>query len=303
MTSKRNRDIHYLAANKRLGGIANSEVIPTIDSYKTVGELQSGDMVFNYYGMPTKVGILPEDSEVEVYNVIFEDGRSVKMSKDQMIYYAHADKFSRDDDASLYEHKSLADACLDYERCNGIAVPTIYAVRPDAETENMFVDDDDPYHIGQLVAKGDRELKDDFLFVELSCRHAIIKGLFDEKGDIDEYGVTLSCDDITSKSVWIVRKLLWSYGYVNSYDHDTKVLHVRVFTDKGKLWFFDRNDCVQGLNVDKDYDLDFSPCYKIDKIVACGKEKCTSVFALDYEDVNALLMGYGFIPVSANIEI
>lgn len=303
MISKRNIDIHYLAANKRLGGIANSEVIPTTDGYKAVGELQSGDTVFNYYGMPTKVGILPEDSAVEVYNVIFEDGRSVKMSKDQMIYYAHADKFSRDDDTSLYEHKSLADACLDYERRNGIAVPTIYAIQPNLETEIMFVGNDNPYHIGQLVAKGDRELKDDFLFVELSCRHAIIKGLFDEKGDIDDYGVTLNCDGVIPESVWVVRKLLWSYGYVNSYDHDAKVLHVHVFTDNGKLWFFDHNDCVQALNVNKDDDLDVSPCYKIDKIVACGKEKCTSIFVLNDGGVNAVLMGYGFIPVSADMKI
>ena len=54
----------------------NSTKIPTPDGWKLLGDIKVGDYVFNRLGKPVKVlGVYPQ-GELEVYNVLFEDGRS-----------------------------------------------------------------------------------------------------------------------------------------------------------------------------------------------------------------------------------
>lgn len=64
-----------------------SEDIILADGRKTtMGELKPGDNIFSYSGLPTKVEEIYEyEEEEEIYNIILEDLRSVRCTKDHML--------------------------------------------------------------------------------------------------------------------------------------------------------------------------------------------------------------------------
>ena len=67
--------------------LPNSTVIPTPNGQKTVGEIQTGDYLFDAFGKPTKVlGVFPQGQR-EVWEITFMDGRKAKCSKDHLWSY------------------------------------------------------------------------------------------------------------------------------------------------------------------------------------------------------------------------
>ena len=77
-----------LAAPAAGKALPNSEKIPTPLGWKTVGEIQVGDYLFDADGHPTKVLQIFPQGKKKVYEITFRDGRVARCSKDH-IWYVH----------------------------------------------------------------------------------------------------------------------------------------------------------------------------------------------------------------------
>jgi len=64
--------------------ITNSTKIPTINGWKTVGEITTNDILFDALGKPTKVLAVYPQGKLDVVKITFKDGRFIYCSKDHL---------------------------------------------------------------------------------------------------------------------------------------------------------------------------------------------------------------------------
>ena len=60
-------------------------IIPTPDGFRRFGDLKVGDMVFTYNGKSTKIIDIYEQGMCDVYEVTFENGSTMKCTKDHLL--------------------------------------------------------------------------------------------------------------------------------------------------------------------------------------------------------------------------
>lgn len=76
--------------------LTNDTIIPTTQGKKRLDEVVVGDILFNANGFPTRVlGVYPQ-GKLDVYEVLFEDGRTVRCN-DEHIWHVFTDKTGAND--------------------------------------------------------------------------------------------------------------------------------------------------------------------------------------------------------------
>ena len=290
------------------GGIAGSEIIPTTKGYKKASDIKPGDKVFDYFGFPHMVNPAKQVRIDDVYEVLFKDGRTIKISKDKLMYYSHIDKFTHDDFTTFYDCKSLSDMCLEYDLGNPIGVPVNYPIDPEHEPGvNGFLileDDKTPYEWAVDVVNGKRDFDDRFLFAGMNSRHDAIKGIFDTKATLIETGIALDCRGLDIKNITYICRLIWSFGCIARYDEEVHTINVVAYPNHVH-WFF-RFSKYRDLG-DKDLDDEDWPDsipYEVVKVTKLGKEPIISITTdSSIHEPHATLIGYGFIPVASELNM
>lgn len=79
-------EIIVLAAQTGAGkSLLNSDIIPTPDGWRRVGDIRPDDMLFDRHGRPTRVDrVYPQAEPLEVYEIELKDGRKIKCSEDHL---------------------------------------------------------------------------------------------------------------------------------------------------------------------------------------------------------------------------
>lgn len=80
----RDSKILCLASAASGKALPNSTRIPTTEGWKEVGDIKPGDYLFDRHGRPTKVLQIFPQGELEVFQLIFGDGRTALCSKDHI---------------------------------------------------------------------------------------------------------------------------------------------------------------------------------------------------------------------------
>lgn len=288
------------------GGIAGSEIIPTTKGYKKVSDIKFGDNVFDYFGFPQMVIRTKYVRIDDVYEVAFKDGRTIKISKDKLMYYSHMDKFAHDDFTTFYDCNSLSDMCLEYDLNNPIGVPVNYAIDPKhgSDTNRFLILEDNktPYEWAVDVMNGKRDFDDRFLFASMNSRHDALKGVFDTKATLIDTGIALDCSGLDIKNITIICRLIWSFGCIASYDEDSHVINVLVYPNHVHWFFrFSKYRDLVHQNLD-DEDWPDSVPYEVVKVTKLGKEPIISItIGESIHEPHAMLIGYGFTPVASEL--
>jgi intein/homing endonuclease len=76
--------VHRQQILPSMRSLENSTPIPTPDGWKSVGEIQVGDMIFDSDGRQTKVLRLQKFQDIELYDVFFSDGSVLRASADHL---------------------------------------------------------------------------------------------------------------------------------------------------------------------------------------------------------------------------
>lgn len=157
--------------------IANSEKIPTPNGWKTIKDIKVGDYLFDAEGKPTKVlGVYPQ-GKLDVYQVTFNDGRTVKCSKDHLWSY-----YKATEDKSKLHIDTLQDimqyGLISGERRKNILIPQQKPVQY-MERSHLL----SPYTMGVLLGDGSfrTSLKNNSLLIT-SQDEEIIKRIHQEMG-------------------------------------------------------------------------------------------------------------------------
>ena len=68
----------------------NSELMPTPEGFKKVGDIRVGDIVFGSNGEPTTItGVFPQKEQKQIYLITLKDGRTIKCSGDHIWHAAN----------------------------------------------------------------------------------------------------------------------------------------------------------------------------------------------------------------------
>ena len=129
--------------------LPNSETIPTPNGPKTVGEIKTGDYLFDRYGNPTKVlGVYPQGRK-EVYEFTFGDGRKARSSIDH-IWYVHKKTWRNKEEYREYTTKQIIEErILNSDRSANFYIPVAKAVKYPERKYDIH-----PYVIGAMLGDG-----------------------------------------------------------------------------------------------------------------------------------------------------
>lgn len=129
-----------------------SELVATPDGFKEMGSLKEGDLVMNPDGMPTEVIQIHEHGFKDVYEVTFDDGRTVRCGEEHL--WQLTDVQSRGKKSVIKRTRDLVHEGLfkTYDGYNHYR----YYIEPISEVnyaEKTY--DIDPYILGALLGDGD----------------------------------------------------------------------------------------------------------------------------------------------------
>lgn len=95
-----NKIVAIVAPNTAGKAVPNSTKIPTPDGYKLMGDIKSGDFVFNWKGEPVRViGVFPQGLK-DVYEIEFSYGKKARCCKDHLweyIRHSHESQYVKTD--------------------------------------------------------------------------------------------------------------------------------------------------------------------------------------------------------------
>lgn len=165
--------------------------IPTPDGWKTVGDIEVGDMVFGPDGKPTKiVGVYTQGSK-EIYEVALRDGRTVECADEHL--WSSYDEDSNGELVTLSTVQML-DNLLNSDTGAGASTSPRYYL-PLAEAVEYSEKDlpSDPYDMGCALADEDLafdntqpmpHIPQEYKISSIEQRWDLIQGLMDACGDI-----------------------------------------------------------------------------------------------------------------------
>ena len=133
--------------------LPNSTMIPTAQGWKRVGEIKSGDYLFDRYGKPTKVLKIFPQGELEVYELTFGDKRKAKCSEDH-IWAVHKDTWKDKNAFREYTVKQLLEIGLQRtdKRGEHSSIWHIPCAKAIEKPEQIY--DIDPYVMGCFLGDG-----------------------------------------------------------------------------------------------------------------------------------------------------
>lgn len=172
--------------------LANSEVIPTPQGFKKMGEIKQGDMVFGSDGLPHSVLNVYPQGKREIYKVYFSDGSTCLCDMEHLwIVRKRIERY-----CSPWSIRTLSDLCTDDESlkdCRWEIPLTNPVYREDAEIMQdciiigqllmspMF-DCSDNASLkkriwGREITKADAYIPEMYKNGSISCRYSLLKGL------------------------------------------------------------------------------------------------------------------------------
>lgn len=179
--------------------------IPTPTGWKTMEELQVGDQVFDERGNPVNVtAVYPQPKGRQCYTVNFDDGSSIiadaehlwEVEKNSNYHVLSTEKIAKSIKYSKGKTKYRIPLCR-----------PLYFPRKETNIPS--------YDMGRLVASSDsineRNL-DMYLFTSVEQRKALLQGILDVAGDVDDSGyVVMQTRD--EKISELVHEVVCSLGY------------------------------------------------------------------------------------------
>jgi hypothetical protein len=194
-----------------------TEVIPTPDGMKKIGDIKPGDTVFATNGKPTVVEEIYEYKDLYEYAVEFADGRVVKCGGDHKFPVIVDDRFQ---ETSIY--RMLEEGLFDDTGRPRFTIPTGAGVEfPCQKVES------DPWVIGLSVTSPPEKesisykiIPDEYIFNSSDVRYALLRGALayggsstpimcpDEK-HVERYEVKYTCTNkkVIEQIAFIVRSL------------------------------------------------------------------------------------------------
>lgn len=186
------------------------EAIPTPNGYTPMGELKTGDYVFNQNGEPVKITGVYDRGTLDNYEVLFEDGSVVQCNDDHLwgVYKLFNGEYiyhTRSLKEIMTDGSRLADKCT--TELYGLYVQNNLAVEYPAQKLGI-----DPYSLGLWYS----EIPYNYMIGSIDQRWDLVRGIFDSKGNIlckynNEYYITCESQNMTFLND--VKKLLASLGY------------------------------------------------------------------------------------------
>ena len=137
-------------------GLAVDTKIPTPDGFKTIGDLEVGDVVYNAYGKETKVIAKSEVKHLPCYKITYQNGDSIVCDNEHLWFVAnaHIHKSKRNGWRVICSHDLYNIRSLGFP----LVVPRTSPV--EMREKDLIVR---PYHLGYWLGNGSKRCAD------LSC--------------------------------------------------------------------------------------------------------------------------------------
>lgn len=187
-----------------------SQVVYTPEGKKLWGDIKVGDNLFGDDGNITKVTQIPFDAEEDIYTVSLADGRKLQCTTGHLFYIKDSRKANPMRVASLLE---IMESDYAHKRRNGM-IEYYYSIPKNGKVE--FPEKKttiDPYVMGSMI--GDERIPEDYLFNSSSVRKAVLQGLLDTDGTVNNNGIPMFTT-VSEQLANDVRWLCYSLGYNNT---------------------------------------------------------------------------------------
>lgn len=132
--------------------LPNSTVIPTPNGWRTVGEIQPGDYLFDAFGKPTRVLQIFPQGKKDVYRVTFKDGREALCNEEHLWSFCTSSQKPNSKKQRRFYTKTLReimDMPLSKSGAYNILVPMNYAV--EYSEKDFYIP---PYLMGLFLGDG-----------------------------------------------------------------------------------------------------------------------------------------------------
>ena len=209
--------------------LPNSTVIPTPNGDKKVGEIKSGDYIFDAFGEPTLVRAIYPQGEKEVWEVIFKDGRKARCCEEHLWSYCTEGQRKEAKEGRKFYTDTLKDISKKelYQQGHGykILVPMQKAVK--YEEKEYYIK---PYSFGLLLGDGSFRYDKEQKALSYSSENEILPSkIADEmnwnykKNSDFNYSWTFEWkEELTHKNVWVEEALkeypaLWNVKSEDKY--------------------------------------------------------------------------------------
>lgn len=173
--------------------LRDDELIPTPGGFVRMDQLEVGSQVFDQYGAPCNVTFVSEQQFVNMFRITFDDGSTVDCCEDHQwtVHNRHLEAAHRVETKTakqLFEstwHTKNSEGRFDYSYYIPNTKPVQYAKK------NVLID---PYHMGVLLGdesgrdEGARHIPTHYLLGDVNSRIALLQGLMDTCGSIEENG-------------------------------------------------------------------------------------------------------------------
>lgn len=158
--------------------LPNSTVIPTPNGWRTVGEIQPGDYLFDAFGKPTQVLQIFPQGKKDVYRVTFKDGREALCNEEHLWSFCTSSQKPNSKKQRKFYTKTLKEI-MDMPLCeNGvdsILVPMNYAVEYSEKDFRIT-----PYMTGFRGS-----VPKNYLLGSIQQRYDLLNGLLDDSGYVE----------------------------------------------------------------------------------------------------------------------
>lgn len=174
--------------------IPDSELIPTPLGWRCVRDIKIGDYLFDRQGKPTKVlNIFPQAQLKEMWEIIFEDGRSTRCC------YEHLWQFKYDDREVV---APFSDLHQQYLKNKDIYLPLNEAV------EYNFFHVENPYDLGiKFVESNFTNNLDKITYSSIKERYEFLRGVFDKAGNVKNNKILLKNNSYSRLFILLIESL------------------------------------------------------------------------------------------------
>lgn len=209
--------------------LTNTTKIPTVNGWKSMGDLKVGDIVFDRFGKPTTItGVFPQ-GKLDVYKLMLEDGREI-LCNDEHIWSV----FKETNTLKNVTVRDMLDFGLNSpENKLNFHIPMNNAVEyPKAELKNS------PYDLGIELKNTTGGISKEYLISSISQRMELLQGLLDSNGEIINDEIIYKTNN--SKLAKDIQELGYSLGIQTIIDEEIVVFNVPeelipyIFTDSIK---------------------------------------------------------------------
>lgn len=296
---------HLFSAGSGVGkALLNSTIIPTPNGYKKVGEIKTGDYLFDSFGKPTKVLSIYPQGLKDVWEVTFKSGRKAKCNDEHLWSFCTQGQRDENKDNRVFYTKTLKEISeMKLQNKKGayqILIPNAAAVSYTEKSHYI-----PSYIFGLALGDGsfrhsyNKFIPKDYLFDSIENRLDLLNGLLDSDGSVDKRGRVFYYT-ISPLLRDNVIELCEGLGYTTSIIIDThkgtnplyKISIIGRPQDKLKLFKLDRkhSKIVEWYNSSKRKEKnDFDPIIKIENLNY--KEEMTC-FYVDNEEHLFLMNNY-----------